>query len=339
MAPLKAAADPGNAIARRIQQRIEIMSNHRARYGRLTRATVLLTLALASLTGVAMAGNGGAAPAAGATAYSFQTLDVPGSSETIFWGINDFGELAGQFAIKGGTPHAMVYRHGHFELLDPAMLGTYFSAAGGPNDLGVTYGAYADATGIQHGFVLRGSHFVTEDFPGHLNSNVDGINEFGTILGVYWDADGAFHGILRQGKNWDTPFDVAGAAETYPLGINDLGQSVGYWDTNPKAPVPHGFYRDANGKITTLDMPNAASTVAFAINDVGQIAGYYWGATGPIHAFIESQGQFQTLDMPGAVGTLITTINNLGAVSGEYFDAAGQRHGFIATPVQADHKH
>ncbi|AIF48685.1 hypothetical protein HY57_16290 [Dyella japonica A8] len=274
-----------------------------------------------------------------AASYSYQTLDYPGSTQTIFWGINDFGEMAGQFDLNHTTPHAMVYRHGQFELLDPAMLGTYFSAAGGPNDLGATYGAYADATGTQHGFVLHGHHFETVDFPGHLNSNVDGYNEFGTILGVYWDADGAFHGILRRGKNWDTKFDVAGAAETYPLGLNDLNQSVGYWDTNPKAPAPHGFFRDANGNITQLDVPGAYATVAFAINDVGQIAGYYWGTTGPMHSFVEADGKFVTLDFPGSTGTAVTTINNFGVVSGYYLDAKRQAHGFIATPTWAAEQH
>ena len=190
-----------------------------------------------------------------------------------------------------------------------------------------------------HGFVINGKRFETVDFPGHLNSNVDGYNEFGTILGVYWDADGAFHGILRRGHGWDTPFDVAGSAETYPLGINDLNQAVGYWDTNPKAPQPHGFYRDANGSITTVDVPGASNTVAFAINDVGQIAGYYWSSTGPLHSFVLTQGKFVQLDVPGATGTAVTTINNFGVVSGYYRDANHQQHGFIATPTTLSHQH
>lgn len=305
------------------------MSNHRATHGRLTRAAGFLALAFAGLTGVAMAEAG---TAESVTTYTYQTLDVPGSSATIFWGINDFDELGGQFAVNGGVPHAMVYRRGQFEPLDPAVLGTYFSAAGGPNDQGWTYGAYADASGTQHGFVMRGHHFENVDFPGHVGSNVDGYNEFGTILGVYWDADGAFHGIIRRGKHWDTPFDVEGAAETYPLGINDLNESVGYWDTNPKAPAPHGFYRDANGRITTIDVPGADNTVVFAINDVGQKAGYYWSAHGHDHSFVETNGHFQTLDMPGAVSTLATAINNFGVVAGYYTDANHQLHGFIATP-------
>src|SRR5262249_42562644 len=115
--------NPGNAIARHIHKRIEVMSNHRATYGRLTRAAALVALAPASFSGVALA-DGGTTDVS--SNYSYQTLDYPGSSQTIFWGINDFGELAGQFEINAGVAHAMAYRHGRFELIDTAVLGTYF---------------------------------------------------------------------------------------------------------------------------------------------------------------------------------------------------------------------
>ncbi len=309
------------------------MSNHRATNGRLTRAAALLALAFTGLSGVALADGTSNASAS----YNFQTLDVPGSSQTIYWGINDFGELAGQYEINGGTAHAMAFRQGRFQLLDTAVLGTYFSAAGGPNDVGTTFGGYADATGIQHGFVIQGNRLSTVDFPGHLNSNVDGVNDFGAILGVYWDADGVYHGILRIGRNWDTSFDVSGARDTYPLGINDTGESVGYWDT--AAGAVHGFYRDAKGRISTLDVPNSAGTVALGINDVGQVAGYYFDAAGGIHSFVESNGKFQTFDMPGAAATFATAINNLGVIAGDYLDATGHRHGMVATPKPSVHGH
>jgi len=275
-------------------------------------------------------------PLTASASYLYQTLDFPGASQTIFWGINDFGELAGQYSLPGNAAHAMTYRHGRFEPLDPDVLGTYFSAAGGPDDTGSTFGAYADATGLQHGFTIRQGHFETVDFPGHLNSNVDAISPFGTILGVYWDADGAFHGILRRYGS-DTPINVAGARDTYPLGLNNKGESVGYWDTNPL--VPHGFYRAANGQLSTIDVPDAASTATFAINDRGQIAGYYASASGAIHGFVKTRSQFQDIDVPGAIATIATTINNLGTVAGEYFDTAGKRHGFIATPVGTNQRH
>lgn len=261
--------------------------------------------------------------------YSYRTLDYPGSSQTILWGINDLGELTGQYAIDGGTAHAFIHRNGRSEPLAPDTLGEYFSAAGGPNDLGVVYGAYADAAGNQHGFRTHWGSIETVDFGHHLNSNVDGVTLFGTILGVYWDADGVFHGVLqRYGR--DTPIQYPGSVDTYPLGINTSGESVGYWDVNPAQ--THGFYRSANGRMSTLDVPGALATVAFSINDVGQIVGFYVDASGAIHGFVDTRGVFTTLDMPGAAATFATYVNNLGVVAGEYADTTGARHGMVAKP-------
>ena len=284
-------------------------------------------LLLAALAFVAS----GSAAASGA--YSYQTLDYPGAAGTIFWGIDDFGDLAGQYNMSGKPGHAMVYRHGQFQSLDPnGLFDAGFSAAGGPNDLGETFGGYNDAAGAAHGFLLRHNRVQTLDFAGHANSNVDGVNAFGAIAGVYWDADGIYHGIARRDGH-DTPFDVPGARDTYPLGIAADGSIVGYWDAAAGGQT-HGFYRTADGLIFSLDVPNAGAggTAAFALNDVGQVAGYFVDAAGSIHGFVQTRGAYQTLDVPGAVATIATAMNNYGVVAGEYFDAAGKRHGFVATP-------
>ena len=259
---------------------------------------------------------------------TYRTMDFPGGSSTIIWGLNDRDELAGQYAVGGGTSHAMTYRHGKFEALAPARLGNAFSAAGGPGDDGTSWGGFADATGVQHGFVLRNGRFETVDFRGHLNSNIDAVDDCGRLLGVYWDADGAFHGMLSQHGN-ETPFDVDGARDTYPLGMNGAGDSVGYWDAD--GATTHGYLRQANGRVTTIDVPAAVATVAFAINDRGQVAGYYADAAGGLHGFVKTGQHVQQLDVPTGVATIVTTINNHGSVAGEYFDAAGVRHGFVAT--------
>ena len=264
-----------------------------------------------------------------ARGYAYESLDFPGSSQTIIWGMDDFGNLAGQYEIAGGTAHAMVYEHGKFKPLKADKLGTYFSAAGGPTDVGTTFGGYADASGIQHGFVVREGKLKTVDFRGHLNSNIDGMDIFGRILGVYWDADGTYHGILSHNGN-EVPFDVSGARDTYPLGLNASGDSVGFWDTDG-VNAPHGYVRRANGQITTLDVPGALNTTAFGINDFGQISGYFVDATGAVHGFVKSGQKFRQLDMPGALATIPTAINNWGTVAGEYVDTKGARHGFVAT--------
>lgn len=341
------------------------MSKYRAAYGRPARMAALFVLIFAGSATVAVAGSGVAplVPASAGAAcsradartlaapwensckgtptsdnggsYTYQTLDYPGASQTIFWGVNDFGEMAGQYTSGGAPAHAMIYRHGRFEPLDPDALGTYFSAAGGPTDIGTTFGAYADASGLQHGFVMHGAHLQKVDVPGHLNSNVDGVSLFGGTLLVYWDADGAFHGMLRRHGN-DTPIEVAGARDTYPLSINGKGEVVGYWDSNPL--LRRGFYRAVNGQISNIDVPGATSTATFAINDRGQIAGYYTTASGALHGFVKTRAQFQDVDVPGAAATIATSVNNFGVVTGEYYDALGGIHGFIATPGLTMHR-
>jgi len=302
------------------------MANHILSCGRLAAVAGLLAFAFAGAVAAPAEGT----PDAGAQrSYVYTALDFPGSSQTIFWGLDDLGRMAGQYAIAGGTAHAMTYRHGRFAPLAPDELGQGFSAAGGPTDAGTTFGGYTDAAGAQHGFVIRhGGRFETVDFAGHLNSNVDGMDVLGTLLGVYWDADLTYHGILRQ-DGGDTPFDYPGARDTYPLGLNSRGDSVGFWDIDPA--VTHGWLRDAKGRMSTLDVPGATSTAAFAVNERGQVAGYYADAAGVFHGFVKVGETFRTLDMPGSVGTFVTALNNLGDVAGEYFDQNFARHGFTAT--------
>ena len=299
---------------------------------RLALAASLLAVVLAAPTAFAdPAANEGTPDALRAgqpRAYAYRTLDYPGASQTVFWGLDDEGDLAGQYAVAGGVPHAMAYRDGKFAPLAPSHLGTYFSAAGGPTAEGTTYGGYADAAGVQHGFIIRRGRFETVDFRGHKNSNVDAVDDCGRILGVYWDADGAYHGMLSLDGN-ETPFDVSGARDTYPLGMNRAGDSVGYWDADGR--VTHGYLRHANGQVDPLDVPGAASTAAFAINDHGQVAGYFADTTGALHGFVRTGQHVQQLDMPGGVATIVTSLNNRDSVAGEYFDASGVRHGFVAT--------
>jgi len=293
---------------------------------------------VASLVVVALAASAGAvatdSDSANSTpSYTIQTLDYPGASGTIFWGLNDFGELGGEYHRPGFPPHAMIYRHGQFESLDPnGLFGDRFSAAGTPTDLGTLIADYADASGLQHGVVIQWGQVQEYNVAGHLNANVDGMNIFGEIAGVYWDTDGVYHGVAsRWGQ--DTLFDFSGAYDTYPLGINNAGEIVGYWNTARKGQW-HGFHRSKNGKLTQIDAPNAGplGTVTIGINDAGQTVGYYADTANHYHSFILAHGQYQYLDVAGAVHTFANSINNLGVIAGYYYDASFKQHGFIAKP-------
>jgi hypothetical protein len=97
----------------------------------------------------------------------------------------------------------------------------------------------------------------------------------GELLGAQGDAAGA-HGILLS-KGRVTSFDAPGAAITFPFGLNNRGQIVGFAYTDPTAPAARGFLlaRGVTGPFTPVDMPGAATTMSFGIDDLGRVVGGY----------------------------------------------------------------
>ena len=154
------------------------------------------------------------------------------------------------------------------------------------------------------------------------------------------------------------PDAYPGGASTFPTGINNLGQVVGYY-SGPSG--EHGFLMTGS-KFTNIDFPGApiTQTTPNGINDAGDIVGTYSSIScgpslcgfllskgvfstitfpGPpivqttpngindageivgtvgTHGFLLSGGVFTTIDVPGATGTAPTCINNAGQVVGNY---------------------
>jgi len=78
---------------------------------------------------------------------SFTPFDVPGTSVTTAFGINDAGRIVGAF--NTGT-HAFLYTGGQYTEL--AVPGATSTAAAGINDAGQIVGLFFDSTG-EHGFL------------------------------------------------------------------------------------------------------------------------------------------------------------------------------------------
>ncbi|MBC7983015.1 MAG: hypothetical protein H7Y02_04085 [Candidatus Obscuribacterales bacterium] len=95
------------------------------------------------------------------------------------------------------------------------------------------------------------------------------------------------------------PLNTSGNVESRALGINNLGDVVGFWrDSTGRR---HGFLY-SNGTITDLGAfnPNGlGGTEARAVNDLRQITGYSFSVPGAqqssAHAFLYSQGSMQDL--------------------------------------------
>ncbi|MBZ5622105.1 MAG: right-handed parallel beta-helix repeat-containing protein [Acidobacteriia bacterium] len=120
--------------------------------------------------------------------------------------------------------------------------------------------------------------------------------------------------------------DYPGATSTQVNGINDAGDTVGFYvDAAQKT---HGFLLK-QGKFTSLDFTGATATQGRAINNVGDIAGYYTYDDGLQHSFLYSGGKFTKIDVPGANYTGAIGLNDNGEVVGHTQFPGESMKGFL----------
>jgi probable HAF family extracellular repeat protein len=304
-------------------------------------------------------------PSAG---YAFSTLNDPSAGKTgsfvevegtFALGINDSGQIVGNYGDASLNTHSFLLSKGQYTTLDDPNAGTganlsnfFFPGtdATGVNNRGQVVGFYIDQNNVEHSFLYSDGQFTTIDPPGAANNpgpsplalvNVDqavSINKQGQIVGGYTDANGMTHGYLLSHGQYTT-LDYPGAASTIALGINDHGQIVGYYIDS--SGVEHGFLL-SHGQYTAINDPNAGTgnqqgTTAFQINNSGQIVGWYVDSANVAHGFLLSGGQYTTLDEPNAgtgagQGTFSEGINASGQIVGYYVDSNNLVHGFVADP-------
>lgn len=130
------------------------------------------------------------------------TLDYPGATETMAWGINDKGKVAGEYWSPPENNRIKIHgfvvtgsNFSNFTTIDyPGVNSCY---ASGVNNNGQVAGAYTDLTGGSHGFVYSGGNFTTLDYPGAKDTWANGINDNGDVVGGWWDGD-YYHGFLAS---------------------------------------------------------------------------------------------------------------------------------------------
>jgi hypothetical protein len=181
------------------------------------------------------------------------------------------------------------------------------------------------------------------DVPAGVNgTQPTNINDLGEITGVYFDSNGNQHGFLRNADGKIVTFNAPnvgypaqptlGSAGTIPTGINNRGDTVGYYtDANS---AYHGFVRSAQGKFTIFDDPSSTSsppaTLPNAINDWGVIVGMWFDSDFFYHGFVRQvDGSLTTVDAPGDLVTGLYHINDLGEAGGETANTNSVWHGVL----------
>ena len=226
-------------------------------------------------------------------------FDSDPNRNTTARGINDAGDIVGNYSGVDGRRHAYLLRGGTYTSFDPpGAVGT--AALGISLSSGDIVGFFADNNG-QHGFLMNASNLTSStalNFPGAVNTRATGINDAGDIVGVYFGTSGVNHSFLLSGGRF-TSLDVPGAIDTEAWGINDVGQIVGY---------------DLRGDIQSFTEPGFPAPVA------------------EVHGFLLSGGPFIPVNVSGGIDTQVFGINSTGAIVGSYGTPDRVEHAFVGTP-------
>jgi photosystem II stability/assembly factor-like uncharacterized protein len=132
-----------------------------------------------------------------------------------------------------------------------------------------------------------------------------------------------------------TSIDWPNAKLTNALGVNDIGDVVGYWYY--VSDTPFGFVASppytSQSDFTRIQYPNATRTEAWGINNAGTVVGYYVDSNSNFFGFwvtppYTSQDYSNPISLGSGTFTIATGINDDGLIVGYYNDATGS-HGFM----------
>ena len=116
----------------------------------------------------------------------FTTFNVPNDDPvfgTVALGINDPGQIVGDYVDMDGNRHGFLLSQGAYTTLD--VPGGVLTVAQGINNAGVIVGLHIDASGNEHGFVLSQGAYTTINVPNSAATAVFSINAQGEIVGSY----------------------------------------------------------------------------------------------------------------------------------------------------------
>jgi probable HAF family extracellular repeat protein len=277
------------------------------------RPTIILAAAVA-MGGLLAASSQAMAVSSG---YTFTTIVVPDSLGTIAGGINDRGQIVGEFSDDAGIQHGFLDTRGNFTTINPP--GDTFTMLFGINNLGQILGT---TSSIANFLYSHGTFTPLSNLGG--SAFAFGLNDLGQIVGG-GGGNGNLGFLDTRGRI--TTYAVPGASNTAGYGINDFGQIVGnYLDSTGFHP-----FLDTRGVLTNIKVPGEISLVS-GINNLGQITGQFCDSAG-CHGFLDTRGSFTTIDVPGASFTDAQGINDLGQIVGFFGDSTGLESAFLATPI------
>ncbi len=158
------------------------------------------------------------------------TLGGTGSSAI---GINDAGQVVGDYFTAGDVSHAFITGPNGMGMRDVGIVGGYYSTARGINDAGQVVG-WSQGEGSPHSFITGPDGTGTRDL-GTLGETglALGINDAGQVVGWSIFSSGSSQHAFVTGPNGEGMMDLnslvdlpAGVILQIAYGINNAGQVI-----------------------------------------------------------------------------------------------------------------
>jgi uncharacterized membrane protein len=201
--------------------------------------------------------------------YTLTTIDVPGSTNTFIYGINNNDQLVGAYTDNTGAQHGFLDTNGAFTTLPFVPTGI--------NNVGQIVGLSGNNLLLDtNGIITEIALTVLPRFDGlpyYMGDRIVKINDLGQIVGNYNDQYFGIRGFLYTNGE----FTLLPAADpTYEEnitahGINNAGQTL----LTVVYEAGFGNYVYQNGQYTTrvLDCSGCAFVSGTALNNIGQALG------------------------------------------------------------------
>ena len=163
---------------------------------------------------------------------TFTTVAFPGATYTEAWGINNAGQVVGEYSTGSGV-HGFLYQSGTYT--DITVPGATYTQMRGIDNVGDMVGRFAVTK--DHGLLISNGVLHVLNAPGASATYASGVNDIKRIVG-YEDIAGGTVGMADFRGNY-IQITHPGSSNVQALGINNNLNAVGQYTDSQG--VTHGF--------------------------------------------------------------------------------------------------
>lgn len=207
-------------------------------------------------------------------------IHFPGAVLSRAFGINDAGDIVGQYQLEDSLSRPFLLRNGAYSEIVPTGSpdGLVSAIAYNISDNGMILGTYRNTNNVTKTWVMSASGtFSYPELPGSGRT----INNAGQISGTYNDATNsnvatAFVATPKSEVNFLVHrFALTNSASATANKINDLGQITGTVDGTDGVSRGYRFDTATGQEVERAGYPGSAFTEWGGITSSGTLAGYY----------------------------------------------------------------